>query len=517
MNPGTAASTPRKPRAIGPRSLRVRLTVWVVLVNSVILWAAIAIFWLYQRSSSDQIHNLRRLSHATRLATDMELLLPGATSADVDAATERLMGAYFYERAVVEVFDHAARPLFTDRPARVDPVTAGVAEELLTGLPHFNRLRMILSDHPNAAPEVVRLVSVGFVGTDGQRYVVTLLTSDLLFIHQQAVVRGALLLCGIVGPIGSTVGAWYIAGIAVTPFERLRRLASSLVPGARQVPAAELTRGAPAEAERLAEELEDARRRVAERFAAQNRFISNVAHELRTPISVLLTEAQTIKRGALNPEGLDFVDSVVDEMTKLGRLIESFLTLTQIQDTKGHARLQHYAVNDLLMDSLENCRKMAEQHHVRLEPTLLAQDENLDAAITGERELLRNMLDNLLRNAIRFSPADAVVRVIADTPGRVATITVRDEGPGIPADRIDTIFNRFATAPNQPPDARGHGLGLAIALGIAELHAGTIAASNLPHRGCEFVITLPLRTPDPMHDQTQDDTDSGDTPPRSSA
>jgi signal transduction histidine kinase len=119
----------------------------------------------------------------------------------------------------------------------------------------------------------------------------------------------------------------------------------------------------------------------------------------------------------------------------------------------------------------------------------------MDTAVAGEPELLRTMLDNLVRNAIRFSPTDERVEVEASVVGDRVKIRVRDYGPGIPAAQLATIFDRFAQAPEEQRKGRGHGLGLAIALGIAELHGGSISAENCEDRGCTFVVELPQFRP----------------------
>lgn len=484
---------PPRERRAGRWSLRIRLALWVVVVNTLILWTAISIFWLYQRSAIEQVHNSRRLAHAIRLAHELDQVIPGAGPQRVDDITKEVMMAFFYDRYQIEVFRANGDPLFKERPPRIDALRAGVVQGMLTALPVVREDTIQLSLEPDARPEPTRIVTIAFAGRDDAGYAVTLMTGDSYMIRQLAVARGALLLCGIVGPVGSAVGAWFIAGIAVAPFESLRRLATSLMPDASGAPVEDGSFAASPEVRRLAAELDEARRRVAERFEAQERFISNVSHELKTPISVTLTEAQTLDRSGLSPKGLEFVESVEEEMSRLGRLVESFLTLSRIQDGKGPSRFRPYALNDLVIDSIDNCRKMADQYRVRLVPTLLADEDTLDIGVLGEHELLCNMVDNLVRNAIRFSPEHSPVHVIAGAAEGVATITVRDSGPGIPADRIGVIFDRFSQASNQPRRGRGHGLGLTIAKGIAELHGGTIRVANLPEKGCEFIVSLPIR------------------------
>jgi signal transduction histidine kinase len=258
---------------------------------------------------------------------------------------------------------------------------------------------------------------------------------------------------------------------------------------------------------RLAHDIEEVRERVRSRLEAQERFLSNVSHEIKTPISVMLTEAQTIDRSSLPPHGVKFVKGVAEEMTRLGTLVDGFLTLARVQEGKVITPMRVVHANDLVMDSVEDCLRMAAQQQVRLVPELLSDESTLDASVSGSPELLRTMLDNLVRNAIRFSPSGETIRVIAEIAdnGRVVRLRVRDRGPGIPPDRIASIFDRFSQAPNQPRHGRGHGLGLSIALGISELHGGTIAAVNLPEGGCEFVVSLAMRHADVLETAPMDE------------
>jgi signal transduction histidine kinase len=319
---------------------------------------------------------------------------------------------------------------------------------------------------------------------------VALATSDQFVDRKMALVTRALVLTGVVGPIAAAIAGWFIGGIAVAPFERLRRLASGLRP--ESVGRSLEFDSSNSEVSRLTEELDRARQRMMEGFASQERFLSNVSHEIKTPISVMLLEAQTLDTDGAPEHVRDFVESVGEEMHRLGKLVESFLTLTRVRDGKGIARIMRCGVNDLVMDSAEHCTPMARQHRVTLSPGLLASEETMDASIAGEPELLRTMLDNLVRNAIRFSPVDDRVEIRASVADGSASIVVRDHGPGIPESLLTTIFDRFAQAGDEQRKGRGHGLGLAIAQGIAELHGGRISVENCEDRGCSFEIVLPL-------------------------
>jgi signal transduction histidine kinase len=113
--------------------------------------------------------------------------------------------------------------------------------------------------------------------------------------------------------------------------------------------------------------------------------------------------------------------------------------------------------------------------------------------VAGDRELLITMLDNLIRNACRFSPTGATVEVSAAIQDKRVRVGVRDHGPGVPPMMLEKIFERFVQADQSEPSGRkGSGIGLAIAQGIAELHGGTIDVKNNEDAGCTFSVELPL-------------------------
>lgn len=244
------------------------------------------------------------------------------------------------------------------------------------------------------------------------------------------------------------------------------------------------------EVDELSREVRAARDRIRKAFESQERFLANVSHEIKTPIAVMLVESQTINLEGMPEEVSDFVESVQDEMKRLGKLVESFLTLTRLKDGHDRSSGKLVSVNEIVMDSVEHCSPMARQHGVRLIPHLLDDEDQVELCLSGEPELLVTMVDNLVRNAIRFSKTSDKVQLDIEFLDMEVVLIVRDEGPGIPEDQIDHIFDRFSQAGNERR-GRGHGLGLTIAQGIAELHGGSISARNTDP-GCEFRIRLPV-------------------------
>lgn len=244
------------------------------------------------------------------------------------------------------------------------------------------------------------------------------------------------------------------------------------------------------ELQALAMALTEACERIRETSRAQDRFISHISHELKTPIATLLVESQTIERDRLPPDMVRFVEGTEDEMRRLGRLVESLVSLVRIRSGQGLIAAAHVALNDLVLESVLRCSSSARQRAVALAPTLEA-DGSADTEIAGNTELLQTMLDDIIRRAIHASPRDAAVRVNATARGNSVTIAVTDERPrdGMVSSQEDGA-NENGRAESLASDSH-----LSLARTIAELHGGHVA----PLRGAritgEVVITLPRAGP----------------------
>lgn len=257
------------------------------------------------------------------------------------------------------------------------------------------------------------------------------------------------------------------------------------------------TTGEHGELGRLSAEINRMLSRLETGFAAQDRFISEVAHELKTPVSVLLLEAQVLARSDPDPIVFaKFVASVEEEMLRLAKLVESLLALARFGHGDPGVRRVTVDINDAAMEAGQHCWAYARLREIRLSVTLASGGACPDGAIVaGDPELLRIMIENLLRNAIAVSPRRSAVDLrVSCADGRV-TVFVRDRGPGVPDDLAPRIFERFVTADHAQQGSKGSGLGLAIARGIAELHGGGVRFRNLPGAdggGAEFFVHVPV-------------------------
>ena len=474
-------------------SLRVKLTLWMLVIFLVVQLSLALVFQLYQTRSINSYFNERIGVRIEQLAS-----LVAASVADPGMTDERLAFQSAdpklppSEEFMVDVRDEAGRLIAsTLRPGI--PLREGVLTDLThPGKALFAATPTGMLSKPGGAPFPVRVGVVAVNGANGKRYFVVAAVNDTQAHEMLNLVSRIILISIPIGLIATAVSAWVIAGIAVRPLSALRAVASQLSPESisrhLNVPAAPASE----EVAAVQRELELARQRIEAGFAAQERFMSNVSHELKTPIATILTEVQLIKSERAPVEVRDFLKSVTEELDKLGRTVDSFLLLTRVRHGKAQVPAAETCyIRDVLLDSYESCVSMAAQYSVRID-LKIPEDEHANAAVVGNCDLLRIIFDNIIRNAIRFSPAESVIAVTAWVKDRETHISVRDRGPGIPPELLPRIFDRFAQAKDEERRGRGHGLGLEIALGVAELHSGTINVRNCDDIGCEFIIQLPL-------------------------
>jgi signal transduction histidine kinase len=286
--------------------------------------------------------------------------------------------------------------------------------------------------------------------------------------------------------------SWLLAGRALAPITRVTRAADEMradrFPGPIEVP-----KGRDEVADMVAR-LNLMFDRLSSSFVSQERFIADAAHELKTPLAVLLGQAQLLLKQDPNPEAYNrFIISVQDEVRLLAQTVDSLLTLARAEAGMPLETANDVQINEMVMDAVQRCNTAARQREVQLVPVLaMPENDEQEPVIRGDGGLLRLMMSNLIRNAIRYSPVGEVVDVAVHLEAEAFVLTVRDRGPGIPPNFIDRVFDRFFRAPDPHSSFKGVGLGLTIVRGVARLHGGDVTVTNHPDGGCAFKVRLPL-------------------------
>jgi signal transduction histidine kinase len=258
----------------------------------------------------------------------------------------------------------------------------------------------------------------------------------------------------------------------------------------------------------LTSELERTRRRVetmTERERALERsrreLVAWVSHDLRTPIAGIRAMVEALDDGVVDDPGevKRFHLQLVSEADRLARLVDDLFELSRIEADALQLTLEPVPLGELVSDAVASAAIVAQAKGIRLDGRL--EDGHHWPSVVGSAPELTRIVHNLLDNAIRHTPPGGAVEVVVRTERRptdgvapgVAEVSVHDECGGIPDDELDRVFDlayRGDTA-RTPGAASGAGLGLAIARGLVEAHAGDIAVHNEPG-GCRFTVHLPL-------------------------
>ncbi len=224
----------------------------------------------------------------------------------------------------------------------------------------------------------------------------------------------------------------------------------------------------------------------------QRDFLANVSHDLKTPLTSIRGFAQAIEEGAAEkPEDVQRAATIIrEESERLIRLVADLLDLAKLESETGPTRGASVDLAALVAALAERLAPRAAEKDVQLE----VGQPPATARVQGNADRLAQVIQNLLDNALKYTPSGGVVRVAVTAAAGRVTFVVADSGPGIPADDLGRIFERFYQvdrARGRSAEATGVGLGLAIVKEIVTRHGGTIRAESVVGIGTRFVVDLP--------------------------
>ena len=296
-------------------------------------------------------------------------------------------------------------------------------------------------------------------------------------------VRWRFLAVGSIVTIFGLAGGWWIAARAIQPVQEISATAVKIAAGdlSQRINVADTD----SELGQLARVLNSTFARLDAAFAQQTRFTADAAHELRTPISVMLTQTQTaLARERNSAEYRETIEACQRATQRMRRLIESLLALARLDAGQETIQRERFDLAETARECIDSISPLASERGIKLECDLAP------TGYDGDAEQIAQVITNLLTNAIHYNQDNGCVSVSAKAEGDAAVLTVTNTGQGISTEDLPHIFERFFRAEKSRSSGR-NGLGLAISQAIIEKHGGTIEVSSEAGHGAEFVVRLP--------------------------
>jgi len=298
--------------------------------------------------------------------------------------------------------------------------------------------------------------------------------------------RTILLLVTIAAMIAIVIASYFIAASAIDPIERLTRTVAEI--GSERLDR-RLRWRRKDEVGRLASAFDAMLDRLQSAFARERQFISDASHELRTPLTVINANAQMLQRwGDRDPEiRRTSLEAIAEESGRLAGMVSGMLTLSKAEAGDAIPK-EPVGLERLVDDVVAHAQERAAAEGLALASH---HPPNASTIVVGDAGLLRQLVGNLVDNALKFTNEGRVDVEVRAEDG-CAVVEVADTGPGIAGDAADRLFDRFFRGdPSHARAVEGTGLGLAIVRSIARVHGGSVSAEARPEGGSVFRVRLP--------------------------
>jgi two-component system OmpR family sensor kinase len=326
-------------------------------------------------------------------------------------------------------------------------------------------------------------------------------TLHTLFLIELAVTAGAL--------VFALAAGWWLVRLGLRPLEDVERTADSIAAGNldQRVPGADQ----PTEVGRLAKALNVMLERIQAAFSARlasearlkeseqhlRQFVADASHELRTPIAAVSAYAELFERGASqHPDDLPrVVSGIRTETARMDRLVTDLLTLARLDEGVPMEKAPVELVS-LASEAVRTATAVGPEWPVRFWAARPVE-------VIGDKDRLRQVIDNLLANVRAHTPPGTAATVRVDQVGDEAEVEVRDTGPGMPDEEARHVFERFYRVdPARARTSGGSGLGLSIVAAIVAAHSGTVSATSSPGHGMTVTVRIPMSTLELDEEQT---------------
>ena len=444
-------------------SIKWRMTLWFTVVMVAIAALVLVFVMLMNRNSVTRPPEAELVYMVGRNAEDVEFDKGGWDFSDVE----------LYAHGVfTEIYDETGRCLAGTAPAAVTDGAPTVSD----------RLRTVTGSDGRAYYVYDHWITIGGSGLWVRG---TIYANAKGSVMEVIVPLAWALLPGLV--LLSALGGWLISSLSFRPLEKVIAAAESISGGEDLSRRIGLPRGK-SEINRLAAAFDDMFDRLERSFHAETQFTSDASHELRTPVTVILAECETLEQGQPSAEeyrgGVAVIHRQAEQMS---RLISQLLHITRLEQGTQKVFLEPADLGELAEVVCEQQKLLAPEDTVL---TCHAQPLTLPMDVT----LMTRLLNNLISNAFRYGSPGGHVDVSVRQEDGDAVLRVQDDGIGISPDQQARIWQRFYQVDPARSGSEGTGLGLYMVRQIAHLHGGTADVESAPGRGSTFTVRLPLQS-----------------------
>jgi heavy metal sensor kinase len=465
---------------VNTRSLSFRLIAWYAGVLTVVfvLLGALTVLLLHRYLEANLLDSQARRARqiADTLLAHAGHEHEGALAAEVETlyspeANDRFIRITRADGTQV----YASGPPRAERfvPAEIVPLAAGAAPE---------PKRRVST--PSGA---LLIATVGTSAADGTRYRVEVGISAA---PAESTVRHVIVMLAVGLPLAVTIavaGGFVLVRRALEPVERISAKAEEITQH-------NLTERVPVvrsgdELESLSVSLNHMISRLEEAIHGGKQFVADASHELRTPLAVMRGELERLAQDtSLPPETRESLGSVLEEVERLAEIVDSLFALSRLDAGEEHAEWMRCDLAELAASTAEQMSLLATDKDVRVDC-----ESTPGVSVFGDRARLKQVVVNLLDNAIKYTPPGGRVRLSVRREADSAVLEVADDGIGIPAEALPHVFKRFFRVDVSRSRAQGGaGLGLAIVKSICTAHGAEVEVQSTPGAGSVFRVRAPL-------------------------
>jgi two-component system OmpR family sensor kinase len=331
-----------------------------------------------------------------------------------------------------------------------------------------------------------RVLSIPLMTNRGQVGVLQVSQSIVLIDVIQSTMASIIMIVFLTAVVFSGLAGWIVTGQALAPLALMTNIATQITRAddlQRRIPQ---SMHSDDEVGQLIEAFNQTLSRLESLFTAQRRFLADVSHELRTPLTVIKGNVGLMRQfHEVDEESLSSIESEVDRLT---RMVGDLLILAQAESGRLPLHIAKVELDTVLLEVFQQMRLIAGD---RLSLKITEIDQ---AQVMGDYDRIKQVVLNLVGNAINYTPGGGQVNLTLRKSGKMAQMVISDSGPGIPAADLPHIFERFyrAEKSRKRSPSSGFGLGLSIAYWIVRTHGGSIEVTSQEGKGSTFCVWLPL-------------------------